>query len=63
MKETVKKDFYSINEVAEKLSVHPNTIRNFIKRGTITAKKVGLQWRIPIEELDKDLSLCEELEV
>lgn len=63
MKETVKKDYYSINEVAEKLSVHPNTIRNFIKRGTIKAKKVGLQWRIPIEELDKDLSLCEELEV
>lgn len=39
-------DFYSIEELAKILKVHPNTIRNNIKKGKINAKKYGEQWRI-----------------
>jgi excisionase family DNA binding protein len=34
-------DFLSIKEFAKLLRVHPNTIRNAIKRGRISAFKVG----------------------
>ena len=40
------KPYYSIDEVAELLEVHPNTIRNHIKAGILTAGKAGRQWRI-----------------
>ena len=39
-------DFYTIEELAKILKVHPNTIRNNIKKGKIIAKKYGEQWRI-----------------
>lgn len=39
-------DFYTIEELAKILKVHPNTIRNNIKKGKIVAKKYGEQWRI-----------------
>lgn len=39
-------DFFSIDELAKILKVHPNTIRNNIKKGKINAKKYGEQWRI-----------------
>ncbi len=40
------KPYYSINEIAELLDVHPNTIRNHIKAGILPASKAGWQWRI-----------------
>lgn len=43
---SLAKPFYSINEAAEILDVHPNTIRNKIKDGTIKAGRIGRQWRI-----------------
>lgn len=39
-------NFYTIEELAKILKVHPNTIRNNIKKGKINAKKYGEQWRI-----------------
>ncbi len=33
--------FYSIKEFAQKLGVHPNTIRRSIKNGRINAFKIG----------------------
>ena len=45
------KPFYSIYEVADLMNVHPNTVRNHIKAGILTAGKVGHQWRISRDDL------------
>lgn len=43
----------SIKETAEILGVHWQTVRNMILRGEIKASKVGCQWRIPEEEVQR----------
>lgn len=45
------KDFYTIQEAADILQVHTNTIRNNIKSGKIKAFRIGSQWRISRKEL------------
>jgi excisionase family DNA binding protein len=42
----------SIDEIAEHLQVHKDTIRLWIKRGEIPANKVGKLWRFKISEVD-----------
>ena len=44
--------YYSIDEVAEILGVHRNSIRNRIKSGEIKAIKTGRLYRIPKSELE-----------
>lgn len=46
-----KPEFYSIAEAAQLLSVHPNTIKNWIRNGTLPAGKAGRQWRIAAHDL------------
>ena len=43
----------SIDEVAEHIQVHKDTIRNWIRDGKIPAHKIGKQWRFRISEIDK----------
>ena len=38
--------FYTVNEVAEMLSVHPETIRRNLKSGKLKGHKVGKDWRV-----------------
>lgn len=42
----MEREYYSINEVAEKLHVHYNTIVKLIKTRKLTAVKVAGSWRI-----------------
>jgi len=42
----------SIEELAEHLQVHKDTIRLWIKRGEIPAHKLGRLWRFKISEID-----------
>lgn len=42
-----------ISIVAKKLSVHIDTVRQFIKRGEVKAKKIGQQWFISEEDYKK----------
>ena len=55
-------DFLSIKEFAAKLGVHTDTIRRSIKRGRISAFKVGgikkSIYRIPKSETNR-LALCD----
>lgn len=55
LKTTIKLDeqFYTINELASILKVHPNSIRNGIKDGRIKAEKFGKVWRIRKKEIEK----------
>ena len=41
-----QKKFYSIQEAAEFLGVHPNRIRNWIRSGKLPAGRAVYQWRI-----------------
>jgi excisionase family DNA binding protein len=44
--------YYSMDEAAEVLGVHRNTIKNRIKAGDLEAVKIGRLWRIPKEALE-----------
>lgn len=52
-----KRDFYTVSEFAEFLSVHINTIYNGIKNGRIQAFRVGRgkhsSFRIPSSEIQR----------
>jgi excisionase family DNA binding protein len=43
----------SVEEVAEHLQVHKDTIRLWIKKGEIPARKIGRLWRFKISEIDE----------
>jgi excisionase family DNA binding protein len=43
----------SVEEVAEHLQVHKDTIRLWIKKGEIPACKIGRLWRFKISEVDE----------
>lgn len=40
-------------EVAEKLSVHPSTVRRWIREGKIESIRFGRDYKIPEEALEK----------
>jgi excisionase family DNA binding protein len=46
-------DFYSIEQVAERLGVHVRTVRNFIRDGRLSAIRIGKQYRIAADDLAK----------
>ena len=41
----------TLREVAEKLKLHPNTLRRYAKEGKLPAMKFGRAWRIEEEDL------------
>lgn len=46
------KEFLSPEEVAEKLGLHPNTVRRYLRRGVIPAVKFDRIYRIEIKDLE-----------
>ena len=42
-----------IEEIAEHIQVHKDTIRIGIRKGEIPAHKIGKQWRFRISEIDE----------
>lgn len=49
----MSEDAYTVEQVARKLQLHENTIRNMIKTGRLRAVKIGKGWRIPKAEYEK----------
>lgn len=47
-----QQQFYTINQVAEQLQVHSNTIATLVRQRKITATKVAGVWRISQVALD-----------
>lgn len=50
-----KKEFYLVEELAEKLRVSTMTIYRYIKRGKVKAYKIGKEFRIDKGEFNKFL--------
>jgi excisionase family DNA binding protein len=50
---TVPKVVFTLKEVAEYLSVHPDTIRRYVTRGQLPAFKIGTDWRFNRESIDE----------
>ncbi len=38
--------FYSVDEISQMLTLHPKTVRRFIREGKITGKKIGREWKV-----------------
>lgn len=49
----LEKEFYTIQEVAELLQLHHQTIRTMIKSGELLATKIGKSWRIRKTDLEE----------
>ena len=49
------KEFYTAQQIADKLQVNVMTIYRYIKSGKITAHKIGGEFRIKKEDFDKFL--------
>jgi excisionase family DNA binding protein len=52
-------EFLTIDQVSDKLGIHPKTVRRYINSGKISAQKIGGAWRINPESLDVYLDSCE----
>jgi len=53
--ENNKKEFYTAQELAEKLQVNIMTIYRYIKAGKLKAYKIGKEFRIDKDEFDNFL--------
>lgn len=54
------KQFFRVDDVAELLGVTPQTIRNWIREGKITAKRFGRPHLIPLDEVARLLGKTPE---
>ena len=44
---------FSLKEVAGYLGVHPSSVYRMLKRGEITAYKIGADWKFNLEAIEK----------
>ncbi|MFC4149743.1 helix-turn-helix domain-containing protein [Micromonospora mangrovi] len=45
-------DVYSVEQVADRLGLHPRTVRGYIRAGRLRAVRIGKQYRIARADLD-----------
>jgi excisionase family DNA binding protein len=45
-------DFFSIEQVAERLGLHVRTVRNYVRDGRLKARRIGKQYRIARDDLE-----------
>jgi excisionase family DNA binding protein len=48
----MSKELYSVEQVAERLSLHVKTVRNYVREGRLKAVRIGKQYRIAREDLE-----------
>lgn len=47
----MKDTYYSVDEIAELLKIHPKTVQRYIREGKLKANKVGKSWRVAGHDL------------
>ena len=55
----MEREYLTIDMAADKLGVHPKTIRRYISSGKISAQKVAGTWRINEESINQYINSCE----
>lgn len=45
------KNFYTVDQIASMLDMHPKTIQRYIREGKLSATKIGKSWRVSGHEL------------
>ena len=45
-------EWYSVEQVAERLGLHVRTIRSYVRAGRLNAVRIGKQYRISREDLE-----------
>lgn len=40
------------SDIADKLNIHPNTVRDYLKAGILPAVKLGRVWRVEEKDLN-----------
>lgn len=45
------KNYYTVEQISEMLSIHPKTIQRYIREGKLRAAKVGKGWRVTGHDL------------
>lgn len=43
--------YYSVEQIAEMIDMHPKTIQRYIREGRLKAKKIGKSWRVTGHDL------------
>ena len=51
--EALERDFYTLQDVADLLGFHYNTIRRMVKSGELPAVKFGKAWRVRKADLEQ----------
>jgi excisionase family DNA binding protein len=47
----MKEKYYTVDEIAELIKIHPKTIQRYIREGRLKATKVGKSWRVSGHDL------------
>ena len=55
------KKYYTVNQIAELLTLHPKTIQRYIREGKIIAKKVGKRWCVSEHDLKNFVGSSEDI--
>lgn len=56
MSEGLEEEFYTPEQIAEKLKVQPVTVRRMIRRGQLSGLRVGGRWRVTKTAFDAFLA-------
>lgn len=46
------KEYYTVEQVADMLSLHPKTVQRYIREGKLRANKIGKSWNITKHDLN-----------
>ena len=49
----MKETYYSVEQIAQMLNIHPKTIQRYIREGKINAVKLGKSWRVSGHDLSR----------
>jgi len=47
------KTYYTVDQIADLLHIHPKTIQRYIREGKLPARKIGKSWRVSGHDLSR----------